>query len=61
MEQLYSSIATLTSKGWNKFLYGNPSVALEMAMHHQGEQIHFYIAVPSAFAQNFGKPAGDLS
>lgn len=55
MEQLYSSIATLTSMGWNKFLYGNPSVALEMAVHHQGEQIHFYIAVPSAFAQNFGK------
>ena len=55
MEQLYASIATLSTKGWNKFLYGNPYIALEMAVHHIGEQIHFYIAVPSAFADNFEK------
>jgi hypothetical protein len=55
MEQLYASVATLTVKGWNKFLYGNPYIALEMAVHHVGEQIHFYTAVPSKFADNFEK------
>lgn len=55
MEQLYASVATLTTKGWNKFLYGHPYVALEMAVHHVGEQIHFYAAVPSKFADNFEK------
>lgn len=55
MEQLYASVATLTTKGWNKFLYGNPYIALEMAVHHMGEQIHFYAAVPSTFADNFEK------
>jgi hypothetical protein len=53
MEQLYASIATLTTKGWNKFLYGNPYIALEMAVHHIGEQIHFYVAVPGKFADQF--------
>lgn len=55
MEQLYSSVATLSTKGWNKFLYGDPYIALEMAVHHMGEQIHFYAAVPAAFADNFEK------
>ncbi len=55
MEQLYSSVATLSSKGWNKFIYGDPYIALEMAVHHRGEQIHFYAAVPSKFADNFEK------
>lgn len=55
MEQLYSSVATLQVKGWNKFLYGNPYIALEMAVHHVGEQIHFYVAVPARFAETFEK------
>lgn len=55
MEQLYASIATLNTKGWNKFLYGDPYIALEMAVHHVGEQIHFYVAVPAKFADNFEK------
>jgi len=55
MEQLYSSVATLSTKGWNKFLYGDPYIALEMAVHHREEQIHFYAAVPSKFADNFEK------
>lgn len=55
MEQLYASIATLKTKGWNKFLYGDPYIALEMAVHHVGEQIHFYAAVPSKFADQFEK------
>ncbi len=55
MEQLYASVATLGTKGWNKFLYGNPYIALEMGVHHVGEQIHFYAAVPAKFADNFEK------
>lgn len=48
MEQLYSSFTNLHSKGWNKFLYGEPYIALEMAVHHVGEEILFYIALPKA-------------
>lgn len=55
MEQLYASVSTLSVKGWNKFLYGDPYIALEMGVHHIGEQIHFYAAVPSRFADNFEK------
>jgi len=55
MEQLYASLATLGTKGWNKFVYGNPYIALEMGVHHIGEQIHFYAAVPAKFADNFEK------
>src|SRR3989338_8152126 len=45
-EQLLSSFANLHSKGWNKFLYGEPYLSLEIAVHHIGEETHFYIAVP---------------
>lgn len=55
MEQLYSSVATIQVKGWNKFLYGDPYIALEMSVHHIGEQIHFYVAVPSRWADSFEK------
>lgn len=46
MEQLLSSFTSLHSKGWNKFSYGEPYLALELAVHHIGEEIHFYFAVP---------------
>lgn len=55
MEQLYAAVTNLRVKGWNKFLYGDPYIALEMAVHHIGEQIHFYAAVPSQFAAQFEK------
>lgn len=45
-EQMISALGNLHSKGWNKFLYGEPYVALEMAVHHIGEETHFYVAVP---------------
>ncbi len=45
-EQMLSGFSNLHSRGWNKFLYGEPYVALEMAVHHIGEETHFYIAVP---------------
>lgn len=55
MEQLYSSFTNLHSKGWNKFVYGEPYISLEMAVHHIGEEIHFYMAVPKNYDQIFEK------
>ena len=45
-EQLLAGFSNIHSKGWNKFIYGEPYVALEMAVHHIGEETHFYLAVP---------------
>ncbi|MBI2063703.1 MAG: DUF87 domain-containing protein [Candidatus Yanofskybacteria bacterium] len=45
-EQLLSGLSNIHSKGWNKFIYGEPYVTLEIAVHHIGEETHFYIAVP---------------
>lgn len=47
-EQLLSGFSNIHSKGWNKFLYGEPYLSLEMAVHHIGEETHFYIAVPKS-------------
>lgn len=55
MEQLYSSFSNIHSKGWNRFLYGEPYIALEMAVHHIGEEIFFYVAVPKTYEQVFEK------
>lgn len=55
MEQLYSSFTNLHAKGWNKFIYGEPYISLEMAVHNQGEEIYFYIAVPKSYEQIFEK------
>lgn len=53
MEQLYAGITNIHAKGWNKFAYGEPYIALEMAVHHVGEEIHFYISVPKNYEQSF--------
>ena len=55
MEQLYSSFSNIHSKGWNKFIYGEPYISLEMAVHHINEEIFFYIAVPKTYEQVFEK------
>src|SRR3989344_7270562 len=55
MEQLYSSFSNIHSKGWNKFIYGEPYISLEMAVHHAGEEIFFYVAVPKTYEQIFEK------
>ena len=47
-EQMISSFSNLHSKGWNKFLYGEPYIVLEIAVHHVGEETHFYMAVPKS-------------
>ena len=45
-EQLMSGFSNIHDKGWNKFIYGEPYLSFELAVHHIGEEIHFYIAVP---------------
>lgn len=55
MEQLYSSFSNIHAKGWNKFIYGEPYISLEMAVHHVGEEIFFYMAVPKTYEQIFEK------
>ncbi len=47
-EQMLSGFSNMHSKGWNKFLYGEPYMALEMAVHHIGEETFFYLAVPKS-------------
>ena len=53
MEQLYSSFTNLHSKGWNKFIYGEPYLALEIAVEDIGQDIKFYVAVPRSFSDTF--------
>ncbi len=66
-EQLLSGLSNIHSKGWNKFIYGEPYVALELAVHHVGEETHFYIAVPRKSADLIEKqiyglyPTADVS
>jgi type IV secretory pathway TraG/TraD family ATPase VirD4 len=60
MEQLYSSFSNIHAKGWNRFLYGEPYIALEMSVHHVGEEIHFYVAVPRTYEQIFEKQVHGL-
>lgn len=60
MEQLYASFGSIHAKGWNKFLYGEPYVSLEISVHHVGEEIHFYVAVPRTYEQIFEKQVHGL-
>ncbi len=45
-EQMFSSFANLHSKGWNKFIYGEPYMSLEIAVQNALEDTYFYISVP---------------
>ncbi len=60
MEQLYSSFTSMHSKGWNRFIYGEPYLSLEMAVHQIGEEIHFYIGVPKHLEDIFEKQVHGL-
>ena len=55
MEQLYSSFTNMHAKGWNKFVYGEPYLSLELAVHQIGEEIHFYVGVPKHLEDIFEK------
>lgn len=50
-EQMLSSMSSLHSKGWKKFLYGEPYVVFEIGVHHIGEEISFYVATPNAYSE----------
>jgi len=45
-EQMLSGFTNIHSKGWNRLLYGEPYLALELAVHHVGEETHLYLAAP---------------
>src|SRR3989344_9156038 len=49
-ELMLASFGNIHAKGWNKFFYGEPYLALEMSVHHVGEETHLYIAVPQSVA-----------
>ena len=55
MEQLFSSLSNIHSKGWNKFVYGEPYISFEISVHNAGEEIIFYAAVPKYFEETFQK------
>jgi len=55
MEQLYGSFTNIHAKGWNKFIYGEPYIALEIAVKHTGQDIQFYMAVPRSIEDIFEK------
>ena len=67
MEQLFSSFTNIHAKGWNKFIYGEPYIALELAVPTGSQEIHFYAAVPRSFQEIFQKqvhglfPAAELA
>lgn len=49
-EQMLSSFSNVHAKGWNRFIRGEPYLALEIAVHHVGEETHFYMAVPKTIS-----------
>src|SRR3989338_1864935 len=51
MEQLYSLFSNFHTTEWQRFFYGEPYVALELAVHHKGEEIHFYVGAPRAYSR----------
>jgi len=61
MEQLISSFSGLKGHGWWKTLvYGSPYIVFEMAVHHIGEEIHFYVSVPRSYEQILQKQINGL-
>ncbi|HZZ99654.1 MAG TPA: DUF87 domain-containing protein [Candidatus Paceibacterota bacterium] len=60
MEQLYNSITNIHASGWNKFIYGEPYAAFEMAVPNSSREIHFYAAVPRSYQAIFEKQVHGL-
>ena len=46
MEQFYAGLSSVRAKGSEKFFYGAPYFALEIAVPHVGEEISFYVGAP---------------
>ena len=47
MEQFYASVSQLKEKSVSEFYYGQPVLALEIALPGKREEIRFYLASPS--------------
>ncbi len=60
MEQLYSSFTNIHASGWNKFIYGEPYIGLELAVRHVGQDIEFFMAVPRSYQNIFQKQVHGL-
>jgi len=66
MEQFYTSLSNFREKGMKTFLYGRPTLSMEMAVQHVGEEICFYLACPRRFVDILEKqihgffPAADV-
>lgn len=57
MEQLLTSLAQLKDKklSWRSFLYGKPTITLEIANPAGKEEIFFYISVPKKYRSSLEK------
>jgi hypothetical protein len=57
MEQLLKTVAHMKgpSNLWKKFIYGNPSITLEIANPADSEEIFFYISVPKKYRASLEK------
>ncbi len=60
MEQLYGSFTNIHAQGWNKFIYGEPYIALEIAVPNSSREIQFYVAVPRSYGEIFQKQVHGL-
>ena len=50
MEQFLSGLATIRRSGVSAQLLGHPMFALEIAAHHKGNDVFFYVAFPRVYA-----------
>ena len=60
MEQLYGSLTNIHAKGWNKFIYGEPYISLELSVQNTGQEIEFFVAVPKSYKDIFQKQVHGL-
>lgn len=51
MEQFLSGLAAIRTSGFSASLWKQPVFALEIAAHHKGSEIFFYVAFPRPYAK----------
>ena len=51
MEQFLSGLAAIKKRGLGSVLWKQPVFALEIAAHHKGSEIFFYVAFPRSYAK----------
>lgn len=50
MKNLFSSLNNLHVRGWNKYLYGNPYISLEMVSGRVQGKADFYVSAPQMYS-----------